>query len=450
VQDGIDVVLDIYDLREGHDKYSFMERMVTDPDVTHVLVVCDRAYSEKADAKKAGVGTESQIISREVYEKVEQSKFIPVVCEFSNDREPFLPTFFKSRIWIDFSSPEAVNDNWERLVRVLFGKPAHQKPQLGKPPIYITTDEDIPSSPAIAKFSTFKQALLHNRKGLNIYRREFLSACVEYADALRVREEPDVPSLGAKVLEDCRTLRNVRNQIVDWVLLESDTEVTDEFCESLLKLLEDLRELKSRPPEVNRWNDSWFEAHSVFVYETFLYIIATLLKTGSYNVLHEIFTSHYLRPKSERYGVENFDNFGCFYGHSDALQSELAPQGQRLYSPAAELIKRQADREDIPFSALMEAELLVLLMAFIIPDARWYPQTLHYRSQSEFPFFIRATQHKHFLKLATITGITDADALREAVKAGHERLNVNTWHDFMMAFQSFWAAMNMDKLDSLK
>ena len=280
VGDGIDVILDIYDLKEGHDKYSFMEKMVTDPNVTHVLVVCDKAYSEKADGKKAGVGTESQIISREVYEKVEQSKFIPVVCEFSGDREPFLPTFFKSRIWIDFSSLEAVNDNWERLVRALYGKPAHQKPQLGEPPAYITTDTTTPSSPAIGKFSTFKQALLQNRKGLNIYRREFLSACVEYADALRVRDRPDVNSLGTRILEDCGKLKNVRNQIVDWVLFESDVAATDEFCDFLLKLLEDLRELKSRPPEVNTWNDAWFEAHSVFVYETFLYTIASLLKTG--------------------------------------------------------------------------------------------------------------------------------------------------------------------------
>jgi len=52
IQDGIDVVLDVYDLKEGHDKYSFMEKMATDPDVTHVLVVCDKGYSVKADAKK--------------------------------------------------------------------------------------------------------------------------------------------------------------------------------------------------------------------------------------------------------------------------------------------------------------------------------------------------------------------------------------------------------------
>src|ERR1700753_3456486 len=64
IEDGIEVIIDIYDLKEGHDKYAFMEKMVTDSAVTHVLVVCDSTYSEKADARKAGVGTESQIISR--------------------------------------------------------------------------------------------------------------------------------------------------------------------------------------------------------------------------------------------------------------------------------------------------------------------------------------------------------------------------------------------------
>ena len=65
IADGIEVVLDIYDLKEGHDKYAFMERMVTDETVTHVMIVCDKIYTEKADARKAGVGTESQIISKE-------------------------------------------------------------------------------------------------------------------------------------------------------------------------------------------------------------------------------------------------------------------------------------------------------------------------------------------------------------------------------------------------
>jgi hypothetical protein len=89
-------------------------------------------------------------------------------------------------------------------------------------------------------------------------------------------------------------------------------------------------------------------------------------------------------------------------------------------------------------------------MAFVVPDVHWYPQTLHYASQSEFPFFIRATQHKHFLKLGAITGILDADALREAVRAGQERMSVDQWSDFRLSYISFWHRLNMDKLDSLR
>lgn len=77
INDGIDVVLDIYDLKEGHDKYVFMERMVTDEKVTHVLVFSDKRYAEKSDARQAGVGSESQIISSEVYEKFNNQNLFP-------------------------------------------------------------------------------------------------------------------------------------------------------------------------------------------------------------------------------------------------------------------------------------------------------------------------------------------------------------------------------------
>ena len=78
--DGVDIILDQYDLKEGDDKYAYMEKMVTDPSVSHVLMFIDKRYAEKADARSAGVGTESQIISKEIYQKVVQSKFVPIAC----------------------------------------------------------------------------------------------------------------------------------------------------------------------------------------------------------------------------------------------------------------------------------------------------------------------------------------------------------------------------------
>jgi hypothetical protein len=450
VADGVDVVLDIYDLKEGHDKFAFMERMVTDKSVTHVLVVSDKSYSTKADTRKAGVGTESQIISKEVYDRVEQSKFVPIACEFDEYGEPFLPTFFKSRIWIDFSTPAAANENWEQLIRLLYGKPLHEKPKLGKAPAYVRDDSASPSSPALGKYRALKQAVMQGKPGLTLYRNDFLDACLAYADSFRVRDRPAVDSLGEKILADCGQLKHVRNQIVDWVLLETTAVPTEEFADVLVGFLARLRELKSRPPEISSWTDAWFEAHSLFVYETFLYIIAALLKAGDSRALHEVFTSHYLLPQTERYGDERFETFDCFYGCSETLQAVLAPEGQNLCSPAAELLKRQADREDLPFGEVIQAELLVLLMTFITPNTGWYPQTLHYAQHSkDYPFFLQATQHKGFKKLATITGIEDAEALRTAVKDGIERLKVNKSHNFHR-IRNLWSSMNMDKIDTLK
>jgi len=449
IADGVDVVLDIFDLKEGHDKYAFMERMVTDPSVTHVLVVCDQKYSEKADARKAGVGTESQIISKEVYEKVDQSKFIPIVCQFDEKGNPFLPIFLKSRIWIDFSTPEAVNGNWERLIRVIYGKPLHEKPTLGKPPVYITSDVATPTSHVQAKFNSLKQAILQGKNGLPLYRRDFLDACISYADELRIRERPNVKSLGEKVLEDAKKLTLVRNHIVDWVLLESEAKSNNEFTETLINFLERLRELKSRPSDLNAWNDAWFEAHSVFVYETFLYLVAALIKNQSFETLHEIFTTHYLIPSSERYGERTFDTFDALMGYSETMQSVLAPEGQKLYSPAAEFMKRHADRVDLPFKSIIEAELLVLLMSFLTPESKWYPQTSYYAGyEGDSPFFLKATQHRYFLKLAIVTGIEDANKLREAVKEGYER-----WQQWFVGLhfrRDFLVMMNIAKLDTLK
>lgn len=47
VSHGVDVVLDKWDLKEGQDKYAFMERCVNDSEITKVLIICDKAYAQK-------------------------------------------------------------------------------------------------------------------------------------------------------------------------------------------------------------------------------------------------------------------------------------------------------------------------------------------------------------------------------------------------------------------
>ena len=54
VSHGVDVVLDKWELKEGQDKYAFMERCVNDPEITRVLIICDKAFWSDIRARRSG------------------------------------------------------------------------------------------------------------------------------------------------------------------------------------------------------------------------------------------------------------------------------------------------------------------------------------------------------------------------------------------------------------
>lgn len=129
---GVDVVLDSWDLRAGQDMTVFMERVVGDPSITNVLLLLDANYVRKADARRGGVGTETQLISPEVYSDPHQTRFVPVLfnaVEWTN-----VPLYLRPRLYLDFSTEEAWAANWPTLVRHL-----HQvepvRPALGSKPL---------------------------------------------------------------------------------------------------------------------------------------------------------------------------------------------------------------------------------------------------------------------------------------------------------------------------
>ena len=448
----VDVILDRYDLKEGDDKNAFMERMVTDESVTHVLVCSDKRYSEKADGRKGGVGAESLIISQKIYSLAKQSKFIPIFCEIDEQGEPFVPTFMAGRIGFDFSTPEKENENWESLIRALHGKPIHQKPQVGKLPAYILSDERTPTSSSAGKLATFKQAVLQGRKGLKGYRSDFISSCISFADSLRSRSTPQTNDVGAWIIAEYEKLLPLRNQIVDWVILESDGAVSEDFPDVLGEFLEQLLVLKSRPPELREWNPWYFEPHAIFAYETVIYIVASLLRTGAFDTLQALFSSHYLIPECEIYDLKKFTTFAALFCPYDSIgKALLAPNGQPYLDSVAELLKRHADHSDLPFKSLMESELLLLMASLVHTGDAWHPRTVIYSGYNpSFPLFVRATQRKGFRKLAKILSIESSSELKEKVKANLETQRVQQFfnRDYRSG-PSLWDAMNMDNLDTI-
>lgn len=157
----VDVTLDKWDLKESHDSVAFMEKMVNDSQITKVLIISDKVYAEKANGRNGGVGTETQIISKEVYDNVTQDKFALVLVERDEEGKPCVPTYYKSRMYIDFTQPEKYTDSFEQLLRWIYDKPQYEKPLLGKEPAFLNENSSISLGTSIA----FKRAIGSIKEG---------------------------------------------------------------------------------------------------------------------------------------------------------------------------------------------------------------------------------------------------------------------------------------------
>ena len=339
------------------------------------------------------------------------------------------------------------------MVRLLHGRPRHVKPRLATRPAYLDEEVDEGAGVIGARLASLRSAMERGTGDIALNRADLLDTCIGRADELRVRKRPDEDALGARVLEDCRKLKSVRDAIVDWLMLEAANTAGDELTPVVVEVLERLLELRARPHEVTRWHDEWFGAQRVFVYETFLYVVASLLRARRYDLLHDVFRTHYLRPETERYGSDNFARFDAFAGDSGVLNQVLsADGGTRYLSPAAELIKRQATRKDIGFEAIIESELLVFVATLVEGDLWWYPGCLLYADYGRVPsLFLRATRQADFEKLGRVLGIEEADELRRVVAENWPRCVERFSHSIHFRFPgSLQTMMNIEGLGTLR
>lgn len=126
---GVDAVLDQWDLKPGDDLPEFMEQNLVEVD--YAIMICTKRYVKKADAGEGGVGYEKMIMTSQLLSKISQNKVIPIVREKSENQ---VPTFLKSKLYIDFTNDEEVEFALDELLRTLFKSPLYNKPEIGKNP----------------------------------------------------------------------------------------------------------------------------------------------------------------------------------------------------------------------------------------------------------------------------------------------------------------------------
>ncbi|MDL5053319.1 toll/interleukin-1 receptor domain-containing protein [Oscillatoria laete-virens NRMC-F 0139] len=377
--DGVDVILDKWHLKHGDDKNAFMEKMVTDPDVTNVLMVFDKTYAEKADARKGGVGTESQIISQEVYKKVEgQTKFIGLVVEKKSDGEAYVPAYYASRIFIDLSTAERLNDNYEQLLRAIFDKPLHVPPALGKPPAFLE-DKSRPVSKSSAKLLTLKNAIMNDKRPLvRGLLREYFDA---YLTDLKLFElvPKDKEPLDETVVSALHSMLPLRDELVDAV--RSIARFTEDP-----KLFETLQEFMQKLGALSRYRDSKTDHFSYFVWEAFLYVATVLIQERRFDELEVLLSAGYVDENHTKGIRYFFHTISCL--ENDRNNRISQGTGRRRFSVMADLAKERATLPDVPFEDLIQTDLLLFMRTALNKDATWYPK-LHVFAEyrGAFPLF---------------------------------------------------------------
>ena len=127
---GIDAILDQWDLGPGDDVTQFMERGIIDSD--RVLVVCTDQYVRKANAAEGGVGYERMIVTAQLVQDLGTNKFIPIIRQASGQEK--MPTCLGTRFYLNFMEESQFETEFNKLLHELHQVPVIEKPPLGKNP----------------------------------------------------------------------------------------------------------------------------------------------------------------------------------------------------------------------------------------------------------------------------------------------------------------------------
>jgi len=435
VNSGVDVVLDKWDLREGHDSVAFMEKMVTDPSISKVILVCDRAYASKADGREGGVGTETQIISAEVYAKQSQDKFVAVIAEKDDTGKPYLPTYYKSRIYVDLSENDRYAAGFEKLLRWIFDKPLHVKPEIGKPPSFITE----PDAPALGT-SVLARRVIEGVKADKGYVHgaldEYCSLFSEHLERFRISGgEGEMDDQIVKSIEDFIPSRNELIQIVTTLAQYTDAKA---YVPRIHRFFESLLPYFSRPPEISQWREADFDNFKFIVHEMFLYFIAILLRSEHIESAAYLLSQPYYVPGNADCGKNPTVSYTAFRTHIPSLEIRNQRLKSNRLSIRADLLEQRSKTSGVQFRHVMQADFICFLRADLNTDSydQWWPETLLYAARpyyGPFELFARSTSKTYLSRTLSLLGVSSLDRLQAKLNEyATDRRSLPKWQ-----FQSF-------------
>lgn len=419
-RDGVDVKLDVWDLKDGHDKYVYMEQCVTNPDIDKVLILCDKKYAEKADSRQGGVGDETTIISPEIYGKALQDKFIPVVMERDNDGKEYLPAYLKSRMYKDLSG-EKYNDNYRAILRVIYDQPERRKPSLGSAPAWLTEDEPKEIEPVKEAGERITASELGRKKDIAMY--DFIDT---YIEAMKQFYRPDGGP--QEYLLDFEKMQEYRDVFLDHLKSFSGQErFGEQMADVFERLYNALFDIKTFDPDRHSFNKYLLDIFRVHVWELFICTTAFMLKYELYVDIHDLLVhTYYLRTASydDKLLPASYEGFRI---HSEYLEeivkNFLEDDRKNKITLMGHLLCKERTYPPIySTESMAEADLFLYQVynALGLEELSWhgfgwFPTCYIYSNRYSSPFWCRLKSKRFCNKIMPLFGVKNIDELKEAI-----------------------------------
>lgn len=427
---GIDVILDKWDLKEGHDAHAFMERMVTDETIKKVALICDRVYVERANSRKGGVGTETQIITPDIYAKQDQSKFVAAIVERDDDGKPCVPAYYRSRIYIDFSDSSAYGESSEQLIRWIYDEPVHKKPELGAKPAFLIESASAIKLATSARFRRAVDAMKAGRDHAVPAAQEYLTLMAAEFEKLRL--DPASDPLDEAMVENIGEFTPYRNELIEFFTTAALYERNQEMLGVIHRFFESLIPYMDRPEHVSRWNNWDFDNFQFIAQELLIYTIAAYMRADRLDGAAYFMDQEYYVSRNAEYGRDQMVPFTIFRHYLRSLEARKQRLQLNRTSLHADLLKDRCKGVGIEFRHLMETDFIMYLGGVIrySADRVWWPETLIFLRERSGPLeiFARSKSAAYFKRMMPLIGVKNKEALEEIVVATEtDRMRVPRW-----------------------
>jgi SEFIR domain-containing protein len=419
VENGVDVIVDKWNLREGQDAIEFMEKMVTDPEIKKVVIISDKKYAEKSDKRKGGVGTEAQIISKEIYDKVDQNKFVLVLKERDANGEPFLPTYYKSRIFIDLSENEIYAKNYDQLLRWIFDEPLHKKPSIGKKPEFLSNDSSINISTSTI-FRRVVDSIKNGKSYAEGATTEYFNTFIHELKKFEIIEYEG--EFDDKVIENIEQFVPYRNEIIQIILTINSYNASFKYIEIIHKFFEKLIPFLYPKESLQYSNYSKNDNLKFIIHELFLYVIASLIKNERFDDLTYLLNTNYYSEHLNDYGSSLLFTFSIIRPYLRSLEVRNKRLNLRRISLHADLLHERCSGSGFTENELMQADFILYLKDVInsvndISELKWYPYALLYivNRSGRFEAFLRSESEGYFKRFMKVFGIKSKNELEKVI-----------------------------------